>query len=325
MSDDASPPPPIRTCVFPIAGRKGAFQPATKSMPREMLPIIDTPLILHAVNEARAAGCERFVFVERPGAFQIRRFFEQDEALARDIEPIFGEAAAAAVRDAALPEGAAVFVEQDPARRGLGDAVACAQAAVNPPDAEPEPFAVILPDELVIAPTPVLAQMARRWTRLGLGGAGAAMLAGMEVARTEVARYGIMGIDDTGGDLVAVARLDEKPSTDYSLSNFAITGRYLLPPAIFDAIDATEPDRNGALQLTDAIAKLLGETPVWGFRFEGERFDCGSQSGLVRATIATAMLREELRGDTVLYMRRMLDRLPSSEGSAWTRRASRRG
>ena len=139
------------------------------------------------------------------------------------------------------------------------------------------------------------------------------MIAGIEVMRTQVARYGIMRIEDTGGDVVAVSGLEEKPDTDFATSNFAITGRYLLPPEIFEAIEATSPDRNGALQLTDAIARLIGQLPVWGFRFQGERFDCGGLSGLVRATIAQAVARPELRDETVVYMRRMLDRLAAGQ------------
>ena len=287
----------IKTCVFPIAGRKGAFQPATKSMPRELLPIIDRPMILLAVEEARAAGCERFIFVERPGAFQIRRYFERDPALERDLAKIFGEQMASMVADVALPDGAAIFIEQ-PERRGLGHAIACARHEVGD-----EPFAVLLPDDLVFADTPVLAQMARRYPRYE-----GAMLAGIEVKRTEVARYGIMRIDDTGGNVVSVKGLEEKPDTDVSTSNFAITGRYILPPEIFDAIEATQYDKSGVLQLTDAVAKLIGKLPVWGVRFEGERFDCGGLSGYVRATIAQALSRPELRDETLAYLRRMMDR-----------------
>lgn len=287
----------IKTCVFPIAGRKGAFQPATKSMPRELLPIIDRPMILLAVEEARAAGCERFIFVERPGAFQIRRYFQRDETLERDLEKIFGQGMAQSVRDATLPEDAMIFVEQ-PERRGLGHAIACAHEHVGD-----EPFAVLLPDDLVFAETPVLAQMTRQYARYE-----GAMLAGIEVKRTEVARYGIMRIDDTGGDVVSVAGLEEKPDTDLATSNFAITGRYILPPEIFEAIEATPYDGGGALQLTDAVARLVGKTSVWGFRYEGERFDCGGLSGYVRATIAQALARPALRDETLVYMRRMLDR-----------------
>ena len=134
------------------------------------------------------------------------------------------------------------------------------------------------------------------------------MLAGIEVKRTEVARYGIMRIDDTGGNVVSVKGLEEKPDTDVSTSNFAITGRYILPPEIFDAIEATQYDKSGVLQLTDAVAKLIGKLPVWGVRFEGERFDCGGLSGYVRATIAQALSRPELRDETLAYLRRMMDR-----------------
>lgn len=295
----------IKTCVFPIAGRKAAFQPATKSIPRELLPIIDRPTILHAVEEAKAAGCERFVFVQRPDAFEIRRYFERDPNLERDLEEIFGPEVSAKVRDVALPEGSMHFVEQR-GGRGLGYAIGCARELIGD-----ERFAVILPDDIVFAERPVLAQMAAR-----CGDCSGVMIAGIEVTRTHVAKYGIMRIEDTGGDLVKVVGLDEKPDTDSETSNFAIAGRYMLPGEVFEALDQTPPDAGGAVQLTDAIARLIGKTPVDGFRFQGERFDCGEPSGFVRATIAEAMRRPALRDDALLYMRRMLERHAKQSGRA---------
>lgn len=295
----------VRTCVFPIAGRKAAFQPATKTLPRELLPILDRPMILYAVEEAQRAGCERFIFVQRPGAFQIEKYFRRDEALERELETAFGADLAQTVRDVALPDGAAHFVEQTEGR-GLGHAIGCVRDLIDG-----EPFAVLLPDDLVLAETPALAQMTAHRARYD-----GVFIAGIEVARTQVARYGIMKIEDTGGDVVAVTGLEEKPDGDEASSNFAITGRYLLPPEIFDAIDATPTDSSGALQLTDAIARLIDQTPVWGVRFEGERFDCGAVDGLIRATVATAMERPELRDQTLVYLRRILDR----EGALGERR-----
>lgn len=275
---------PIKTAVFPVAGSGSGFQAATKSQPKEMLSVLDKPLIQYAVEEAAQAGCTRFVFIERPDQKLLERYFDAKAAIAR-------------VKPGLEPEILAVVQEQP---LGLGHAILTAREEIG----ENAPFAVLLPDDLIDADPPALAQMARVYPRLG-----GALLAGIEVTRKQLARYGVMSIVDTGGDVVRVLALEEKPDSDATISNFSITGRYILPPEIFDALERTAPDGRGALQLTDAIARLIGGTPVHGQRYQGERFDCGDVSGYVRATIAMAARRPELRDDVVTYIRRTLDRI----------------
>ncbi len=299
MSDDT----PIETAVFPVAGDRSPLQPATRATPRELLPVLDKPLIQLAVDEARAAGCTRFVFITRPDATHLQRYFAPDPEFEAMLEARYGPEVAAASRSATLSEDEAVFVEQ-PARGGLGEAVACARDAVGD-----KPFAVLLPDDVVLAAPTALEQMTASWRRAGAEGA---LLAGIEVTRVQVSRYGVMRIEDTGGDLVDVVGVEEKPDGDATASNFAVTGRYLLPPSVFDALAATPPDASGAVQLTDAIQRLIGAEPVRALRFRGERFDCGRLGGLVRAQVAFALERAELKDDAVAYMRRALLRLEQS-------------
>lgn len=287
-------PTVVRTAIVPVAGGQAAFLPASKIVPREMLPIVDKPIVQYAIEEARAAGIERFVFVERSGETTLRRHLARDELSERRFDD---REDADRFRSAALPDGAALFVPQD-GGPGLGRAVAAAEPHIGD-----EPFAVILPDDVILADPPVLAQMTRLYPRFG-----GAMIAGIEVTRREVARYGIMNIDDTGGDVVAVTGLEEKPDSNLMRSNFAVTGRYILPPQIFNALRAAEPDARGALQLTDAIAALVGGLPIHGVRYQGERYDCGAPEGLVRANIAVALRRPEMRAEILSQLRRSLDR-----------------
>lgn len=295
---------PITTAVFPVAGDRSPLQPVTRATPRELLPVLDKPLIQLAVDEARAAGCTRFVFVTRPGATHLQRYFAEDPALEATLRARYGDEAAAASRGATFSEAEeAIFVEQ-PERRGLGDAVARARGAVGE-----GPFAVLLPDDVILADPPALAQLITSWRDAGAEGA---LVAGIEVTRLQVSRYGVMRIDDTGGDLVDVTGIEEKPDSDATASNFAVTGRYLLPPSVFDAIAETKPDAGGAVQLTDAIHRLIGREPLRALRFSGERFDCGRLAGLVRAQAAYALTRADLRDDAAAYMRRALQRLEQS-------------
>lgn len=287
----------IRKAVFPVAGFGGAFQPATKVVSKEMLPILDKPLIQYAVEEAAAAGCETFIFVERPEQGLLSRHFRRDAALESRLEEMGRPEAAAAARDAALPDGSIVSIIQE-RPLGLGHAVLCAREAVGD-----EPFAVLLPDDVILGEPSVLEQMVAAYPAYG-----GALIAGIEVRRTQVASYGVMSIEDTGGDVVAVTALEEKPEADVTSSNFSVTGRYLLPPAIFAALEDTKPDAQGAVQLTDGIARLIGGAPVHGLRYRGERFDCGGVSGYVRATLAMAARRAGLGEETRAYMRRILER-----------------
>ena len=291
----------IRKVIFPVARRDTRFLPASKAIPKEMLPVLDRPIIQYAVEEARAAGCEKFIFVGATDQAALETHFDPSPALERRLaeasEAGPDEAVAAALKAAEIPSGDAIFIRQHELR-GLGHAVLCARDLIGD-----EPFAVILPDDMILAKRPVLAQMVSRYDECD-----GALVAGIEVPRERVSRYGIMRIEDDGGDIVRVTELQEKPHGDDVSSNFSITGRYILPPELFDALAAATPDQDGRLQLTDGITGLINTVGVKGFRYQGERFDCGTLLGVVQATVAYAALRPELAPSLKTYLRRFLER-----------------
>ncbi|MBX2853959.1 MAG: NTP transferase domain-containing protein [Rhodobacteraceae bacterium] len=291
----------IRKVIFPVARRDTRFLPASKAIPKEMMPVLDRPIIQYAVEEARAAGCEKFIFVGATDQAALEAHFDPSAALEQRLtesragEP--EEGLAAALKAAEIPSGDAIFIRQHEVR-GIGHALLCARDLIGD-----EPFAVILPDDMILAERPVLAQMVRRYQDCE-----GALVAGIEVPRERVSRYGIMRIEDDGGDIVRVTELQEKPHGDDVSSNFSITGRYILPPQLFDALAAATPDQDGRIQLTDALTGLVDTVGVQGFRYQGERFDCGTALGFVQATVAYAALRPELAPSLKTYLRRFLER-----------------
>lgn len=288
----------VRKAVFPIARFGVDFLPASVSVPKELFPIIDRPILQHAVEEARAAGCTHFIFVTAPGRSLVENHFDRNADAERLLEELGRTEALAALRAASIPSGRAAFIRQHEIR-GLGHAVLCAREYLGD-----EPFAVVLADDLMLSRTPVLKQMTDRYERVG-----GQLIAGIEVIREQVGRYGIMRIVDTGGNVVDVTEIAEKPNSDTMSSNFAVSGRYILTPEIFGALESVATDATGRLQLTDAISSLIGRTKVSGLRFEGERFDCGTVAGFVKATIAFALERAEVAAEITPYMRRVLERM----------------
>ena len=279
---------PIRTAVIPVGGLGARFLPATRATPKEMLPVLDKPLIQYVVEEARAAGAERIVLVTARGKTAVVDHFDRAPALEAELEATGRANAAAALRDATPPAGSIVAVRQQ-RPLGLGHAVWCAREALGD-----EPFAVLLPDDFILAPRPCLAQMAEAYAE-----AGGALVAAMPVARKQAERYGILDPGPRGGAsdgdaLVPVAGLVEKPRAESAPSNLAVIGRYILPPAIVGLLARHRRGAGGEIQLTDAIAALVGTVPVHGYRFAGERFDCGTALGLLEASIAVALARPEL-------------------------------
>ena len=291
----------IRKVIFPVARRDTRFLPASKAIPKEMLPVLDRPIIQYAVEEARAAGCEKFIFVGATDQAALEAHFDPSpmfekrlaDARASEMEQGVFEA----LKAAEIPSGDAIFIRQHEVR-GIGHALLCARDLIGD-----EPFAVVLPDDMILAERPVLEQMVRRYRECR-----GALVAGIEVPRERVSRYGIMRIEDDGGDIVRVTGLQEKPHGDDVSSNFSITGRYILPPQLFDALAAVTPDQDGRLQLTDALTGLIDSVGVKGFRYQGERFDCGTLLGFVQATVAYAALRPELAPSLKTYLRRFLER-----------------
>lgn len=282
----------IRKAVFPVAGLGTRFLPATKSVPKEMLPLVDRPLIQYAVDEARKAGIEEFIFVTAAGKGALEDYFDTAAALEQRLEQNGKKTALAALGQTRMPEGTLSFIRQDQPR-GLGHAVKLAQRAVGD-----EPFAVLLPDDVIRAPRGALAQMVDAHAQTG-----GHMVATMDVPRAQTSSYGVLDVDHQDGQLATARGMVEKPRPDVAPSTLAVVGRYILQPSIFDRLAVQGPGAGGELQLTDAINADLPNAGVTGFRFAGERFDCGSIQGFVQATTVYALDRPELRSDYERFLR----------------------
>ncbi|MGI1662573.1 UTP--glucose-1-phosphate uridylyltransferase [Palleronia sp. KMU-117] len=275
---------PVRTAIFPVAGLGSRFLPATKATPKELLPVIDTPLIQYAIDEAKAAGIERLVFVSHPSKAAIERHVMDDAALRADLQARGKAGLAAALAETALrtPEDDVIFTFQHQPL-GLGHAVLCARDHVLP-----GPAAVILPDDLILGEPGCLSEMIDVYATAGTGH----LVATMEVAAQETGKYGILDTD-TGtaaaqGRLFPARGMVEKPNPKDAPSRHAVVGRYVLDASIFDDLAAQAPGAGGEIQLTDAIAKGIDRVGLAGFAFSGTRFDCGSKAGMLRATLHLA-------------------------------------
>ena len=289
----------VRKAVFPVAGLGTRFLPATKTVPKEMLPIIDKPLIQYAVDEAIEAGCDTLVFITNRYKHAVADYFDKAYELEHKLERAGKQEQLELVRNV-LPEGVrAVFVTQAEAL-GLGHAVLCAKSVIGD-----EPFAVLLPDDLIWNRGPgALKQMADV-----AEASGASVIAVQDVPREQTSSYGIVATDsfrDRQGRITAIV---EKPKPDVAPSTLAVVGRYVLSPRIFDLLEATQPGAGGEIQLTDAIAQLLAIEPVNAYRFKGTRFDCGTHIGLVEATIRYALDHEKLSDSARRMMQSALDEL----------------
>jgi UTP--glucose-1-phosphate uridylyltransferase len=274
---------PVRKAVFPVGGMGTRFLPATKAMPKEMLPVVDKPLIQYAVEEAQAAGIEEFIFVTGRGKTAIENHFDRST----ELEALLAEKS----KDDTLKEllgsmpqpGQVSYTRQmDPL--GLGHAVWCARYLVGD-----EPFAVLLADDLILGGKPCLAQMIDAHGRLGGN-----MIAAMDVPQAHVKRYGIVAPGRDDGRVVEVRGLVEKPSPDKAPSAIAVIGRYVLEPEVFDFLERGVKGAGNEIQLTDALASRIGKSPFHGYRFEGRRFDCGDKLGFFEAQIAFALARDDI-------------------------------
>lgn len=286
----------VRTAVFPVAGLGTRFLPATKAVPKELLPVVDRPVLQYAVAEALEAGVERLVFVTSPRKPSIAAHFDPDPALEASLEAGGKRALLDTVRGI-LPPGVSCHYVQQPEPLGLGHAVLCAE-----PEVRGDPFAVILPDDLVRSDGPgCLAQMlaAHRTT-------GAAVLSVQPVSDEDCRRYGIVAPGADMGGHPRITGLVEKPAPEDAPSRLGVVGRYLLPRRVFEALRGLAPGAGGEIQLTDGIAVLLDEMPVVAFRFEGTRYDCGSHLGFIRATVDEALSRPELATELREHLRRSL-------------------
>lgn len=274
----------IRKAVFPVAGLGTRFLPATKTVPKEMLPLIDRPLIQYAIDEARAAGIEEFIFITSPGKAALEGYFDCNIVLETKLENAGKGALLAELQASNLVEGQHSFVRQAQAL-GLGHAVGLAAHLIG--DA---PFAVLLPDDVIRADVPCLKQMVAAHADIGGN-----MVATMEVSREATASYGVLDIEHRFGRTVRARGMVEKPVPAAAPSTQAVVGRYILQPSVMTRLRQIGPGAGGEIQLTDAIAADLATTPLNGYHFDGQRFDCGSINGYIEATIAYGLDRCDLR------------------------------
>lgn len=274
----------IRKAVFPVAGLGTRFLPATKTVPKEMLPIVDRPLIQYAVDEAVEAGCDTLVFVTNRYKHSVADYFDKAYELEQKLEKSGKHELLDVVRNVLPPHVRAVFVTQAEAL-GLGHAVLCAKPIVGD-----EPFAVLLPDDLIWNRGPgALKQMAD-----AAEASGGSVIAVQDVPREQTGSYGIVATDAFDGRSGRIRAIVEKPKPEVAPSNLAVVGRYVLDGRIFGLLETTRPGAGGEIQLTDAIAALLEEQRVDAYRFQGTRFDCGTHLGLIEATIRYALDHEHL-------------------------------
>ena len=284
-------PAPIRTAVFPVAGRGTRFLPATKASPKEMLPIVDKPLIQYAAEEALAAGARNLVFITGASKRAIEDHFDSDPELEAALE-VQGKADLADALRGMLPADAACIYIRQPAPLGLGHAVLCAEPVVGR-----EPFYVHLADDLIDAGPPVLVQMRDRYLETG-----GSLVAVEQVPASETHRYGIVATDAASGPVARITRIVEKPKPAEAPSNLAVVGRYLLSGAIFGHLRSLGRGAGGEIQLTDGIAALLAGAPVHAYRFSGKRYDCGNKLGYLEATVEYALQHPELGPGFARYL-----------------------
>ena len=289
---------PIRTAVFPVAGRGTRFLPATKASPKEMLPIVDKPLIQYAVEEAIAAGAERLVFITGSSKRAIEDHFDTDDELEKLLEAQGKNDLANQVRSV-LPGNASCIYIRQPAPLGLGHAVLCARPAVGD-----EPFFVHLADDLIDAEIPCLKQMAAVYNERG-----GSVLGVEEVPRSDTDKYGIVQIEPGEGAVNRIRSIVEKPKPAVAPSTLAVVGRYVLTASIFDELAQIGQGAGGEIQLTDGIARLLQREPVYAYRFTGRRFDCGNKLGYLQATVEYGLAHSAVGAEFRKYLRGVASRL----------------
>ena len=268
----------VRSAIFPVAGLGTRFLPATKSVPKELLPVLDTPLIQFAVDEAVAAGVERLIFVSHPSKAAIERYMTPDKVLSDKLRQR-GKLELADRVSCTSAEGVEIVFTHQLEPLGLGHAVLCARD-----EALPGPVAVLLPDDLIVGKTGCLSQMVAAYQTSDIGH----LIATVSVPREKVSSYGILSVTGIEGPLAHADGMVEKPAPDQAPSTTAVVGRYVLDGSIFDDLERTQPGAGGEIQLTDAIAAGVTRVGLAGFEFEGDRFDCGSPEGMLAATLYRA-------------------------------------
>ena len=287
----------VSKAVFPVAGMGTRFLPATKSIPKEIMTLVDRPLIQYAIDEARAAGIEEFIFVTSRGKGALEDYFDEAPQLEHSLRKKGKKDLLETLKNTNMESGAIAYIRQHKAL-GLGHAVWCARRLIS----SNEPFAVILPDDVIAAETPCLQQMTEAYQETG-----GSMVAAMEVPPEAASSYGVLDVREDMGSMVSVRGMVEKPAAGDAPSNLAVIGRYILSPRVLQNLNKLKSGAGGEIQLTDAIAAELEDGhDVYGYRFRGQRFDCGSKAGFLQATVAFGLARPELRDEFDQYLREMV-------------------
>lgn len=282
----------VTKAIFPVAGLGTRFLPATKSVPKEIMTLVDRPLIQYAIDEARAAGIKEFIFVTSRGKGALEDYFDHSPQLENELRKKGKDDLLEILKSTNMDSGAIAYMRQHKAL-GLGHAVWCASRLIGN-----EPFAVILPDDVIAAEKPCLQQMVEAYEETGGN-----MVAAMEVPPEKASSYGVLDVQEDMGSMVSVKGMVEKPALGTEPSNLAVIGRYILSPYVLKNLNKIKSGAGGEIQLTDAIAQEIGsDRGVYGYRFRGQRFDCGSKSGFLQATVAFGLSRDDLRDDLHGYL-----------------------
>jgi UTP--glucose-1-phosphate uridylyltransferase len=291
----------VTKAVFPVAGLGTRFLPATKSVPKEIMTLVDRPLVQYAIDEARAAGIKEFIFITSRGKSALEDYFDESPILEQELRKKGKTAILEDLKSTNMESGAIAYMRQHKAL-GLGHAVWCARRLIGN-----EPFAVMLPDDVISAEKPCLQQMVEAYEETGGN-----MVAAMEVPKNKTSNYGILDVKEDMGAMVSVKGMVEKPKVEDAPSNLAVIGRYILDPKVLKNLNKLKTDAGGEIQLTDAIAQEIDATGVYGYRFNGQRFDCGSKAGFLQATVAFGLARDDLKDD----LRSFLDSVMQIDNAA---------
>ena len=293
----------VTKAVFPGAGLGTRFLPATKAVPKEIMTLVDRPLIQYAIDEARAAGITEFIFVTSRGKSALEDYFDHAPELEKALQAAGKTQLLNTLESTNMDSGAIAYIRQHKPM-GLGHAVWCARRLIGN-----EPFAIMLPDDVIAAETPCLKQMVDAYQETG-----GSMVAAMKVPQEQTSSYGILDVDKAAPEcrnsLVRVKGMVEKPAIEKAPSTLAVIGRYIVTPSVLNTLNTQTAGSGGEIQLTDAIAaEITAGRPVHGLKFEGQRFDCGSKAGFLQATVGFALARDDLRGELSEYLRDIAPRL----------------
>lgn len=287
----------VTKAIFPVAGMGTRFLPATKSVPKEIMTLVDRPLVQYAIDEARAAGIEEFIFVTSRGKGALEDYFDEAPTLEQSLRDKGKDDLLKLLQSTNMESGQVAYMRQHKAL-GLGHAIWCARHLIGD-----NPFAVMLPDDVIDAEKPCLQQMVEAYEETG-----GHMVAAMEVPKEKVSAYGVLDLQEDMGSLVKVKGMVEKPKAGTEPSNLAVIGRYVLAPSVFDHLSKKQTGAGGEIQLTDAIAAdINSDAGVYGYRFRGQRYDCGSKAGFLQATVAFGLARDELSSELESFMQDILE------------------